>query len=677
MSGEAQAAWWKEPLRVIQPNLQVRDTACLDPERLADQMAEMGANVVVLNVGGIYAWYPTRVANHTVNEYLPADFDLLEETIRAMHRRNIRFVARFDFSKAEDSIYLRHPQWFVRDIHGEPEVIGARRPGQWSLLMSTCINGDYRADAVAIPILREVLSRYEVDGVFFNNPGYLPCFCDGCRRKYRETYGEDLPDSVARFRPDWASRCMRDNIHKLRECIRRERPDIPLILYYGLYRDNIHDRAATADLLCIEPQDVLSLGHRNIPDFWKPALSIKLGRTLEDTPSPFGIVHSCPGMDWRHTGLPVAEYRFWLSQITANGGHIWHSLTGMPDTIRDKRILEVVSEQNAKIKRVEPYMAGAESGSETVLIWNGEKSAEGWTEGLLERQVPFDLLLPEQAEAGRLDGYKVAIVPEGTQWTRALVDALGRFAEAGGGVIVEGTDFADALAAAGSFPDWLGIAPETFVGEELAASYIRFEGTDNPLQRGMEQTELIPHRGKVAYCRPAADAEVLATLVPPFSPLESVGAPPERASLPVERTDIPLILRRAFGRGKVLLLPFSFGALLKEYRLNEHYLLLRNMVQWMAGGRLNVDVSHAPGLQVTVFRRDDGWLIHLVNGAGTRPLTANLPIHDVTVKVGGGPLPFTRAQAVISGAELQTARQEDHLEIRVPVIREWEAVWVQ
>lgn len=97
--------WWKKNVRVIQPNLQVKDTGQIDPERLAEQLYNMEANTVVFNVGGIYAWYPTEVQNHTINEYLPTSHDLLLKMIEAVHKRNMRFIARFDFSKAEDTIY--------------------------------------------------------------------------------------------------------------------------------------------------------------------------------------------------------------------------------------------------------------------------------------------------------------------------------------------------------------------------------------------------------------------------------------------------------------------------------------------------------------------------------------------------------------------------------------------
>lgn len=665
----SESLWWKQPLRVIQPNMQVRDTHHINPDRLAKQLSDMGANTAVFNVGGIYAWYKSEVPEHTINEYLPENTDLLMDIINALHKRNIRFIARFDFSKAEDSIYLRNPQWFVRDINREPQIIGSKRPGNWSLLMSTCINGEYRTDQVAIPVLTEVMDRYPIDGIFFNNPGYIACHCSACKRKYFKLYGEKLPEDIENFHSDWATQSMKDNIDVLYSHIKQKNKDIPLILYYNLYRDNLSDRATTADMLCTEPQDVLSLGYKNIPETWMPALSIKLGRSLPDRPNPYGIVHSSPGMDWRHTGLPPAEYQFWLSQIPANGGQIWHSITGIPDTITDKRIIEVVTEHNNMVKKVEPYMGGAVSNSQVALIWNASPSSEGWADGFLERQIPFDVLLIEEVENEDLDKYDVVIVPEKLQWTPSVLTLFKRYTSEGGNLIIEGIPDIE------NIHDFLGIYPDTYEGEELIASYLSFEGKDNFLQKGLEETEMIAFRGKVVYCNPKQGTDVLTTLVPPFSPLESVGAPPERASLLVEKTSIPLVLHQNYKKGRILTLPFSLSFLINEFRLNEHYCLLNNLVKYMTDGSLNVEVTHSPGLQVTVFKKNEKLLIHLVNGAGRRPLTNTLPIHNICIRVKS-PIDqsYSEAKAIISDNEVDVGQESGILTIHLSTLNVWEAL---
>lgn len=676
--------WWHKPLRVIQPNMQVQDTACIDPPQLAAQLKEMGANAMVFNTGGIYAWYDTQVPYHTVNGYLPEGRDLLGELITACHREDLRFIARFDFSKADDSAYLRRPEWFVRKEGGRPEIIGAERPGPWPLLMSTCINGGYRNADVAAPVLREALSRYPIDGIFFNNPGYVFCRCERCRRKYAEQYGKELPDSSRELEPDFAARCFDDNMEAMYDLIKLERPEVPMILYYNLHRDNLSKRVQITDMLCTEPQDVLSLGHARIPEFWKPALSIKVGRSVPGRPAPFGIVHSCPGMDWRHTGLPVAEYRFWLAQIPANGGQIWHSVTGIPDTIEDKRILKTVAELNHHAAKLDAYMDGAVSAAETALLWNERGEAQSWAETMINRQIPFDVLLPQSRKDWELDRYRVVLIPEGTEYTPSLIHDLRSYVHGGGQLLTEGT-LPSTAADADVKPlhDLLGISEEAFKSEYLIASYLRFQELPceiNPLQQGMDTTALIAHRGHVAYVQPHSEAvRVLATLVPPFSPPESVGAPPERASLPVSRTDLPLALEHSWGAGRAMYFAFSLGELLREFRLPEHEMLLANAIDHLLDGRplLSVTTSY-PGLQTTLFRSGSDLLLHFVNGAGRRPLAVALPLHDIEVRLRPGTRWPTgsgfKLEMLIGGGCIEGFAANDELNFTLPRLEVWECI---
>lgn len=669
--------WWQQPLRIIQPNLQVKDTALIDPERLARQLKDMGANTIVFNVGGIYGWYPSQVPFHHVNEYLPQHMDLLDEVIRAFHRDHLKFVARVDFSKADDSVYQMRPEWFVRNSEGEPEIIGANRPGSWSLLMSTCINAGYRNEDVAAPVLTEMLNRYDIDGVFFNNPGTIPCQCGRCRDKYMDLFNVPMPAKSADYDRSWGSICLKHNMELLGGTIKSIRPDVPVISYYNLFNERLEDRKAAADLLCTEPQNVLSQGSKNIPEFWKPALSIKLGRSRSGGVAPLGIVHSCPGMDWRHTGLPPADYAFWLTQIPAYGGQIWHSLTGIPDTIHDKRIIRTVTRFNSQAAKIENEMNGAESLAGAALLWSARPSTEGWADGLINRQIPFDIIPEEQAELNTLRRYRALIVPEHYPVGEAEVSRWRTYVEEGGNLIVEGAVNASAAIRV-ELHELLGIGPSVTISESLVASYLRFDGgTGNPLQRGMDETELIPHRGRVAYCKPCEGADVYATLVPPFSPLESVGAPPERASLSVEHTDIPLAIHHTRGNGSVLYIPFSLSQLINEFKLGEHYQLLDNALDLVLGEQRLLHVTSITGLQVTLYRNEDGLLIHFVNGTGRRPLTSTIPLYHIEAAI---PLTALRGESVsavkglLECGDIPFRMESGELRFTVPKLEVWEVV---
>ena len=678
--------WWHGPLRVIQTNLQVMDTPKMDPEKIAREIVEMGGNVLVTNVGGIYAWYESRVKYHHINEWLPKGRDLLQELIDACHRHGVKLVARFDFSKADALAYQNRPEWFAREPDMSPRVFGAMRPGAWSNLYLTCINAGYRNEEVAVPVLEEVIDRYDIDGIFFNAPNYEYCCCDACRRKYRELYGKELPmDSSAveqnttyaikqarGLEPGFASRCVRDNMEGIYRAVKAKRVDLPLILYYNLHRDNLDDRYATADMICTESQDVLSRGWRDLPPLWHPVLSMKFGSTAPDRPAPFGIIHSCPGMDWRHTGLPTAEYLFWMSGVAAGGGSLWHSITGFCDTISDKRLLRALTEVDHKIARIEGDMDGARPRSDALLLWDGSKSAEGWADILMNNQLQFDLAAPYQATGERLKGYPLAIVPDGFPLENGLPEVLREYVGNGGRLIYEGADGQQLAPMAGI----LGISESISTSESLTACYWRFEPEGAPL-RGEEfqETPLLPHRGQTAYCKPLPGTEILATLVPPFAPLNSVGAPPERASMLVEHTELPLCLYRQEGKGAALALTFMLGRLMGEYRLAEHSRLGRNLVRFMLGEKQTFDMEPVNGLEAVCYEKGQEILVHLLNGIGQRPLMDTIEYHGakfcVRLPEGG------RAEKVelkLSGDEPLWKQEGERLTVEVPRLSYWDMV---
>ena len=623
--------WWKQPLRVLQTNLQVKDTPLMDPEKIARETEELAANTLVVNVGGIYAWYPSTVKFHHVNEYLPKTGDLLRDILRHCHARGIRVIARFDFSKTDDFVFQQRPQWFVRDSQMKPTIYGRDRMGEWTLLLSTCINAGYRNEELAVPVLNEVLDGYDIDGIFLNAPQYELCHCDACREKYLRKYGKPLPEERAQFEPGWESDCVKDNVGLLYRAIKAKRPEVPMILYYNphVVSENLEDRFATADMICAEAQDVLSRGYREIPQFWQPALNIKLGRRLQGRPVPFGIIHSCPGMDWRHTGLPPAEYLFWLSQVPAHGGSIWHSVTGFADTISDKRILSTVGQIDRMIQRTEADMDGAVPQSQIALYWNSKPSAEGWAEGLIHSHTQFDVMDGFQLDAETLRSYAAVLLPEESPMTSDAAAALEQYVGNGGSLIVEGTRREHLQ----NLMSLIAIEGGVTTSEYLAASYVRFEPGCGALQTGMEETPLIAHRGQVAYCHLAQGTQVLATLVPPFAPLDAVGAPPERASILTPHTDLPLCTLRRHGRGQVLFLPFQLSMLAREYKLLEHYTLMRNCISLLLGDALQFQMDHVPGLQAMLYRNGGKYLLHLVNGIGQRPLAANIPYHGLNFSI--------------------------------------------
>jgi len=161
-----------------------------------------------------------------------------------------------------------------------------------------------------------------------------------------------------------------------------------------------------------------------------------------------------------------------------------------------------------------------------------------------------------------------------------------------------------------------------------------------------------------------------------------VGAPPERASFSVSHTDIPLCLFNEWGKGKVLTLLFPLGSLIGEYRLSEHFRYARNAVDLLIGRDTRVRFKPQPGLQVSVFQKEEKLVIHLVNGAGKRPLMENIPLYNVQMEVmldwSGGRREKLGSVRQLLGDESPIYEQTlNIIKITVPVVKVWECIIVE
>lgn len=681
--------WWEKSRRIIQTNLQL-DQAGMDPEKVVRQLIQTDTNALVFNVGGVYAWYPTNVPYHTRNPLLRKDYDLVEEMIKQCHKNGIRFIARFDFSKTEDKTYYQKPEWFIRQEDNKPLVVAADRPGAWPLLMSTCPNGGYQKEAVAFPVLKEAVSKYDMDGVFITSMFYAPCLCNNCKKKYKELYGEELPAEPWNCDTRWYDACVDEKVSSYYRIIKEENPDTAFFHRYLLWdnMDSLKTYNATKwwfydpgeydifhthpqDIVHSETHDMLNQGADMLPRDWLSGASMNLGQSLSPYAPPMDIVHTCPGLTWRHTGLSPAEHKFWLYQVAANGGYVCHSLTGIPDALKDKRILKTIAEFHRDVKKVEPVMEGAVSAAQVALVWNPE-SGHGWVEALTGNQIPYALILARQPE--KLAGYSVVIFPEKTRWNEKLVSACHNYANTGGRILIEGR-----------IPDEFGslgeLAGVRTLGqsERMQTAYLRFEGEENPLQNGLKEVEIVPFAGTLTYEAVEDEkTQILSTLVPPFSPPEGAGSPPERAMLLVEKTDIPTVTLRRTEKGMAAHIPFAMHTMLDRYRLEEHYQIISNLIDLLLGEDKMVSMKRLPGVQLTCFTKDKTLVLYLVNGVGKRPLRQTIQLRDIDIVVCiPENVPLKKVKALVTGQKVNYRQEQDKIYLHLCELNAWEAVCLE
>ncbi|HET7179644.1 MAG TPA: family 10 glycosylhydrolase, partial [Chryseosolibacter sp.] len=190
--GSYDNTWWnRAPYRLVQTNLREID-ATMDTDAYVQSMVDASANVVLLNVGGIVANYPTKLPYEYRNPYMKGD--LVGTLVEKLHDKGIRVIGRFDFSKINETLAAKKPEWLYVGTDGKT----VNYNGQ----VHTCINGGYQQE-YSKEILKEALSAYPLDGVFFNMIGYTTsdysgvyhgiCQCENCRKRFHDSTGHVLP----------------------------------------------------------------------------------------------------------------------------------------------------------------------------------------------------------------------------------------------------------------------------------------------------------------------------------------------------------------------------------------------------------------------------------------------------------------------------------------------------
>lgn len=677
--------WWNRPLNIIQYNLQIKDTGLMDEKRIAKEVAALDADAVVINVIDSVLWFEPKQPGYTVNPYLPKDRDLLAGLIKAFHEHGIKVIGRVAMIGFEEEVYKQKPQWVRRTADGRPVTFDEERPGDWKPLYQTCPTRRYGDDGLAMELVKEMLSHYPLDGLFLINGTAQSgnCGCLDCRRRYRELFHEDMPEEERLVRPDWNKGIIEQNKMKFKEAVLQLNPDLLYVCYFWPFElhtnagvaipaDNIDYVSQLGTAICTEAQNVLSKGRHKLEPWHTPALRMKMGRTVKNYPPPIGIIHTCPGMDWRHTCLPQAEFLSWSAQIPANGGTYWTSFTGFGSTILDQRMVKAVGWLNQMTAKASAFMEGAESICDVLLLC-GNDSVYGWAEALTGAHIDFDMLAHYQLTYERIRHYPVVVVPCGFAHSENSKQIFADYVKAGGGLIIEEWD-AEVLQ---PLHELLGVQPDIEGRKEQVAAYLRIEAAGEAIKARLDGMELVPLRGRFAACRPDEDTCVLATWVPPFATLATSGLPPERASLPVSHTETPLTMISRRQKGTVMFLPYEAGRLVFEYGMKDMCDMLAACVEMILKKRQRIRVQAPAGVMHTVFGTGDTMMIHLVNGVGQRPLRENIPCSDIVITIPLNGRKVRGVEAKLSECQVGYEIYEDMLVIQSPRLEIWDMLLIE
>ena len=118
-SSSTKLPWYRRAYRWGQTNITEKDPVRYDIPWWRDFWKKTEVQAVIINAGGIVAYYPSKFPLHHRAEFLNGR-DLFGELTKAAHDDGLFVMARMDSNRTAEDFFKAHPDWFARNSKGEP-----------------------------------------------------------------------------------------------------------------------------------------------------------------------------------------------------------------------------------------------------------------------------------------------------------------------------------------------------------------------------------------------------------------------------------------------------------------------------------------------------------------------------------------------------------------------------
>ncbi|MEP7372706.1 MAG: alpha-amylase family protein [Chitinophagaceae bacterium] len=657
--------WWKaNNLRLIQVNLPAYEATTLDPDSLVKDLLDHSANTLIINAGGIMAFYPTKLPFHYINPWMKKN--MLGDVVSKCHANNIRVIVRFDFSRAHKTIFKQHPDWFYISPKGE-RIINTD-------MYVVSINAPYVQEK-AFDIIGEVIDLYPVDGVFLNMPGYQT------RNAYEGKYhgidqneydkkafddycGLHLPveekktDKAFQQYKEFKKVTIEEWAKRLHELIKSKNENIALCTYFDKYVDIIRHESQTNSL-----------------PYWPYSASDNVGNAGNSYPNHIISNSSIQQISFqsRFNAVEPVEVSIRLYENIANGSGLDVSMMGDMRGYEDERNFGVIKKIYAFHKKFEPYFGKYKSPAQIVVISPGPwpmgdamQEYRGILLMLKEAHIPFDIIEDAQVanRAERIKQYKLIILPDITYAATEVINTLKEASRGGSQLIATNKTFFDNAAA----------LQELFGARIVDSDY---EGSGNYISIGNTSFFKRLRLQKMLFWKFNLGQYDLTSADSVYLPILSKGRPgPPEIIGGHEPTGYYAMGMKSYGKSKNVILPENIGKLYYLHGYEEHKNILLDVIDHIfpqAGDLIQTD---APPRVETILQQYtknipgnsnktnmDGLILHLINLTGFSGNTyfAPLPVSNISFRIRSGfkpskiftltgrrPVPFTWKERVLA-----------------------------
>jgi len=673
--------WFRRTTRWGQTNITEKDPLTYDIEWWRGHWKKTQVQGVIINAGGIVAYYPTKIPYHYQAQFLQGR-DLFGDLCKAAHKDGLIVFARMDSNRANGDFYKAHPDWFAINANNEPYRADE--------LYVSCINSPYYREHMPA-ILTEIWKMYQPEGFTDNSWSGLGrnsiCYCEHCQKDFFNKTGKQIPrtrnwdDPVYRQWIKWSYE-KRLEIWDLNNRTTKAVGG-PNCTWSGMNSGSISGQASSfrdykeickrADIIMLDHQARSdNVGFQGLADVGKTIHSV-LGW---DKLIPNSMAHYQAGRPYFRVGSKSPqEVHMWMISGFAGGIQPWwHHIAAYHE---DRRMYHTAEPIFKWYKANEEYLIKRQPVASVGVVWSqdntdffGRDDAEtrvnlpyrGIAQAMVRARIPY---LPVHVDNIDRDAgqFNLLILPNVGALSAAQVESIKRFVSKGGSLFATGdsslyNEWGDQLqdyALSDLFkthfvqdgkenrpirPDaslhtYLRIHPEMRknvygpqTGTEPAIT-----GERHAILKGFELTDIFGFGGVLTSRKVDADAQTLMTFIPEFPTY-----PPETAWMREPVTDIPgLIVHTQSNGSRIVYMPADIDRQFARFNFPDHGNLLANIIKWAAKDDFPISVT-GPGLiDCQVYKQTGRLIIQLVNltSAATwrQSLDEYIPVGPITVKV--------------------------------------------
>lgn len=622
--------WYASMRRCGQINYNERDPLTIDVNAWADYWASLKVDAVLLNGGGIVAFYPTQIPYHHRSQFLGTR-DLFGEMVAAMKQRGMRAVARMDCNLAYEDALKAHPEWFERNRDGSPRP---HTESPW--LFSTCMFSTYFTEQMST-IYREINQHYPVDGFFTNgwpSTGALRvCYCENCRRLFDRLGGVPPEETDASDRPyrkyyqAYMDRVL--EIWRLWDGIAREKNTQSVYVgNLGGGLDTVKDLKKISQVAAWFNAD--HQGRSGDTPIWacaqqgRVANSVMQGRTITNVAGAYANAQP----NWRHVSKSSGELTMWLAQTTASGMVPWfHWLGGSPEDTRWRKIghsfFTWITENEAHFRnRSSIADLAVLYPQRTIAFYSRPEShrprhrgapidyLQGLYFALLEGRFLFDFIHESNLDERVLKKYRALLIPNAAYLSERHCEVIRNYVSSGGSLLATfETSRYDEWGNARSDFQLADIFGAHATGEVIGPhgnSYARIEAP-HPVVDDFKGTTLLPGAENRVPIRNETSSLVL-SIVPAYPAF-----PPEMVYAATPRTAEAAATFRETGKSRIAYFAGDVDRTCWRSGDDDLSHLLQNAINWVRGSDPAVSVTGAGLIETFAWQTESGYALHILN----------------------------------------------------------------